>query len=156
MVDALAADPVAAFDLDVAWNRARFTGNAAEGDFIPGAPDAVVAAGVSVERYGPWSGALFFRYIGSYPLTEDNKVRSSSQAILDAQIGYEIARNMTLRLDVFNLFNRDVNDITYYYPSRLPDEPPEGVADVISIRAKSAAFGCRLPTVSRFLRVLPK
>ncbi len=118
------------FDLDVAWNRARFTGNAAEGDFIPGAPDAVVAAGVSVERYGPWSGALFFRYIGSYPLTEDNKVRSSSQAILDAQIGYEIARNTTLRLDVFNLFNRDVNDITYYYPSRLPDEPPEGVADV--------------------------
>jgi hypothetical protein len=35
-----------------------------------------------------------------------------------------------VRLDVFNLFNAKTNDITYYYESRLPGEPPEGVADV--------------------------
>jgi hypothetical protein len=89
-------------DLDVAFNHARFTGSAPEGDYIPGAPDAVVSAGIAVDRYGPWSGAVFLRYIGSYPLSEDNSVRSNAQN----------------------------NDITYFYESRLPGEPSAGVADV--------------------------
>ena len=116
-------------DLDLAWNHARFTEDAPEGNYVPGAPDWVVAAGVSVPRYGPWSGALFMRYIGSYPLTEDNSVRSDAQTVFDAQVGYELARNLLLRLDVFNLFNTETNDISYYYTSRLPGEPPQGVDD---------------------------
>ncbi|HQR57133.1 MAG TPA: TonB-dependent receptor [Burkholderiaceae bacterium] len=116
-------------DLDLSWNHARFTEDAPEGDFVPGAPDWVVAAGVSVPRYGPWSGAVFLRYIGSYPLTEDNSVRSDPQTVIDAQVGYELARGLQLRLDVFNLFNAATNDITYYYTSRLPGEPAAGVDD---------------------------
>jgi len=118
------------FDLDFAWNRARFTGNAPEGNYIPGAPDTVVSAGVAVERYGPWSGALFLRYIGAYPLVEDNSVRADASTVVDGQIGYEIARGLQLRLDVFNLFNARTSDISYFYTSRLPGEPPEGVDDV--------------------------
>jgi hypothetical protein len=117
-------------DLDVAWNHARFTGDAPEGNFIPGAPDTVISAGLAVDRYGPWSGALFMRYIGSYPLVEDNSVRSDASTTFDAQVGCEIARNTKLRLDVFNLFNSQTSDIAYYYASRLPGEPPEGVNDV--------------------------
>ncbi len=79
---------------------------------------------------------------------EDNTVRSNAQAIFDAQIGYEIARNTTLRLDVFNLFNRDVNDITYFYQSRLPGEPPEGVADVHFHPGEERSF--RLSLTYRF------
>jgi len=30
---------------------------------------------------------------------------------------------------VFNIFNSKTNDITYYYKSRLPGEPAEGVLD---------------------------
>ncbi len=116
-------------DLDVAWNHARFTEEAPEGNYVPGAPDWVVAAGVSVPRYGPWSGAMFLRYIGSYPLTEDNRVRSEAQTVVDAQLGYALARGLQLRLDVFNLFNAQTNDISYYYTSRLPGEPPQGVDD---------------------------
>ncbi len=116
-------------DLDVALTHARFTGNAPEGNYIPGAPDAVVSAGVAVDRYGPWSGAVFLRYIGPFPLAEDNSVRSDAQTTVDAQIGYELLRDLRLRLDVFNLFNAQNNDITYYYESRLPGEPAAGVAD---------------------------
>ncbi len=115
-------------DLDVAWNHARFSNDAPEGSYIPGAPDTVISAGVAVDKYGPWSGALFMRYIGAYPLLEDNSVRSAASTVFDAQVGYEIARNTRLRLDVFNLFNAQTNDITYYYESRLPGEPA-GVAD---------------------------
>jgi outer membrane receptor protein involved in Fe transport len=116
-------------DLDVAWNHARFTGNAPEGNHVPGAPDAVVSAGVAVDRYGPWSGSVFLRYIGAYPLTEDNSVRSDAQTTVDAQVGYELLRDLRLRVDVFNLFDAKNNDITYYYESRLTGEPAAGVAD---------------------------
>ncbi|MBN8511006.1 MAG: TonB-dependent receptor [Burkholderiales bacterium] len=116
-------------DLDVAWNHARFSESAPEGNYVPGAPDWVVAAGVSVPRYGPWSGAVFLRCIGSYPLTEDNSVRADAQTVVDAQVGYELAPGLQLRLDVFNLFNADTWDISYYYSSRLPGEPAAGVDD---------------------------
>jgi len=117
-------------DLDVAWNRARFTGDAPEGNYIPGAPDTVISAGVAVDNYKGWSGGVFLRYIGSYPLVEDNSVRSDASTVVDAQVGYEIARNTKLWLDVFNLFNTQTSDVAYYYTSRLPGEPPEGVNDV--------------------------
>jgi len=117
-------------DLDLAWNRARFSDGAREGDYIPGAPDSVIAAGVAVDRYGPWSGGVFLRYIGAYPLIEDNSVRSAASTVVDAQVGYEIAPKTRLRLDVFNVFNARTSDITYYYASRLPGEPPEGVNDI--------------------------
>jgi outer membrane receptor protein involved in Fe transport len=117
-------------DLDVAWNHARFEGDAPEGNYVPGAPDTVVSAGVAVNDYKNWSGAVFLRYIGSYPLIESNAVRSDSSTVVDAQVGYAVARNTKVRLDVFNLFNAKTNDITYYYASRLPGEAPEGVEDV--------------------------
>ena len=46
------------------------------------------------------------------------------------QVGYDILTNTRLRLDVFNLFNAQTSDITYYYTSRLPGEPVEGVNDI--------------------------
>ena len=116
-------------DFDFAWNHARFTGSAPEGDHVPGAPEVVAQLGFAVERYGPWSGAVFARYIGPYPLIKDNSLRSNSQALFDAQVGYAFTRNLKLRLDGFNLFNRQTNDITYYYTSRLQGEPPQGVGD---------------------------
>jgi hypothetical protein len=33
-------------------------------------------------------------------------------------------------LEAFNLFDADVSDIDYFYTSRLPGEPQEGVEDV--------------------------
>jgi outer membrane receptor protein involved in Fe transport len=116
-------------DFDFAWNHARFTGSAEEGNHVPGAPDVVAQFGVAVQEYGPWSGALFMRYIGSYPLIEDNSFRSDPQTVFDAQLGYRIGDSVRLRLDIFNLFNQKTNDITYYYTSRLPGEPTDGVAD---------------------------
>jgi hypothetical protein len=72
---------------------------------------------------------LFLSYIGAYPLTEDNRVRSDAQTVLDAQVGYALAPGLQLRLDVFSLFNARTDDISYYYASRLPGEPPQGVED---------------------------
>lgn len=37
---------------------------------------------------------------------------------------------MTLTGNVLNLFESKDNDITYFYASRLPGEPAEGVDDI--------------------------
>jgi hypothetical protein len=117
-------------DLDVAWNHARFTESAPEGDYIPGAPDTVVSAGVAVENFKGWGGALFLRYIGAYPLNEANSVRAEASTVVDGQVSYLIMPRLRLRLDVFNLLNAQTSDIAYFYASRLPNEPAEGVEDI--------------------------
>ncbi len=117
------------FDLDVAWNHARFQNDAPAGNYILGAPGSVISAGAAIDHYGPWSGALFMRYIGSYPLIEDNSVRAASSTVFDGQVGYEVARNTRLRLDVFNIFDTKTNEINYFYASRLPGEPADGILD---------------------------
>jgi len=116
-------------DVDFAWNHARYVGDVSGGNYIPGAPDIVASAGLAVQQVGPWSGAVLWRYIGTYPLIEDNSVRSSPQSVVDAQVGYLFTPALKLRLDVFNVFNAQTNDISYYYVSRLPGEPAAGVAD---------------------------
>ena len=116
-------------DLDLAWNHARFSENAPEGNFIPGAPSSVMSAGIAVDRHGAWSGALFMTYIGSYPLIEDNSIRSKSNTTFDGQIAYALTPKAKVRFDVFNILDTQNNDITYYYTSRLPGEPAQGMAD---------------------------
>jgi hypothetical protein len=58
-----------------------------------------------------------------------NSVRSQAQTVVDAQVGYETATDWRLRLDIFNLFNSQTNDVAYFYESRLPGKP-NGVEDI--------------------------
>jgi outer membrane receptor protein involved in Fe transport len=119
-------------------SRAQFTGNDANasgipGNSIPGSIDKVASFGVTAKDLGPWSGALFMRYFGPRPLTEDNSERSSSSLLWSARASYKFDPRTQINLDVLNLFNRKANDIEYFYVSRLnnanPAEPAGGVAD---------------------------
>jgi hypothetical protein len=132
--------PWLAFDLTAAFTRARFTDDDPAGDYIPGAPDAVVSAGLTIDNVDGWFGSLRWRYFGARPLTEDNSVRSRSTSLLNGRIGYAITPKVRAWLDVFNILNSRDHDIDYYYVSRLPGEPPEGVADVHFHPVESRAF----------------
>ena len=111
-----------AFDADLAWSHARFSESAPEGDYIPGAVVTTANIGVTVDSLGPWFGALRFRYFGPRPLVEDNSVRSQSSALTNLRVGYRIDARTQLALDVFNLFDSQVNDIEYWYDSQLRNE----------------------------------
>ncbi len=121
-------------DLDLAWSRARF--DEIQGDepnagrHVPGSVQRVAALGITFNDLGPWFGQLQLRYFGPRPLIEDNSVRSDGTTLAYARIGYQLSPNARLSLDVFNLFDAEVSDIDYYYASRLPDEPAEGVLDI--------------------------
>ena len=75
-------------------------------------------------------GSLQLRYLGPRALTEDNSVRSNSSTLTNLRVGYSSGPRPELTLDVFNLSNRQANDIQYYYESRLPGEAAGGVADL--------------------------
>jgi hypothetical protein len=123
--------PQLALDLDVSLAHARFTGVAIGADRIPGAIENVVAGGIAWNAAGRGAfGGIRLRRFGSYPLTEDNRVRASSSSLVSVDGGYLLRSGLRVQLTVLNLFNATANDIQYYYISRLQGEPAGGVDDV--------------------------
>jgi outer membrane receptor protein involved in Fe transport len=118
-----------AVDTSIALTRARFTDANAAGPLIPGAPNHVASAGVTVDGPGGWFGSLRWRYFGPRPLVEDNGVRSQSTSLVNARIGYAFDKRTRLSLDAYNLLDRKNSDIDYFYESRLAGESAP-VADV--------------------------
>ena len=137
--------PWLTLDADLAFSQARFTDADSAGEHIPGAARAIVSAGAAVGRSHGVLGDLRVRYFGPRPLMENNTVRSDSTHIVNAQVGYRFAKGLRITLDVFNLFNSPASDIDYYYASRLPGEPLEGVLDVHThpITPRMARVGVR-------------
>jgi outer membrane receptor protein involved in Fe transport len=117
-------------DFDLALSSARFTTDpAAEGDRIPGAVDRTVSAGIGYGGREGWSGELRLRHFGPRPLVTDGSQRSAASTLVNARVGYAVARQGRINLEILNLFNRKVDDITYFYTSRLAGEPAAGVDD---------------------------
>jgi outer membrane receptor protein involved in Fe transport len=127
------ATPWLLLDADIAVSRAEFTSPQGDtpnaGRYVPGSVETVVSLGAVISDRGPWSGQFQLRYFGPRPLIEDNSQRSDPTTLAYLRVGYQINRSTKLALDVFNLFDSKASDIDYYYASRLPSEPAEGVAD---------------------------
>lgn len=112
-----------AIDADLAWSHARFRDhNPVVGDHIPGAVTTTANIGLTLDHLGPWFGALRLRYFGPRPLVEDDSVRSRASALTNLRVGYKIDQRTQLALDVYNLFDRQANDIEYWYDSQLRGE----------------------------------
>ncbi len=116
-------------DVDLSVSRARFRDADADGDRIPGAVERVFAGGATIEGAGPVFGALRLRYFGARDLIEDGSIRSAPTTLVNAQAGVRLSDRARLVADVFNLFDRRVSDIDYFYASRLAAEA-EPVDDV--------------------------
>ena len=111
-----------AIDVDLAVSHARFRDSDVAGNYIPGAVSSTANLGVTIDQLGPWFGALRFRYFGPRPLIEDNSVRSSGSALTNLRLGYKFDKRTQVALDAYNLFDRKVNDIEYWYESQLSNE----------------------------------
>ncbi len=117
-------------DASYAYSRARFTDDDPAGDRIPGAIEGVFAAGVTVQALRRWSGSLRVRWFGERPLVEDDSVRSQSSTLFNADLAFHVRPGWSIQASVFNLFDAEVADVDYFYASRLPGEPFEGVDDI--------------------------
>ncbi len=119
--------PVDAVTLDgsASYTRARFRG----GDRIPGAVGEVLSGGATADLGRGLSAAIRLRHFGAAPLIEDGSVRSDATTLVNLGAYYEFDGGR-LALDLFNLFDARESDISYFYASRLPAEPTDGVEDV--------------------------
>jgi hypothetical protein len=125
--------PWLTMDLDLSFSQARFKDLPAGEDFVPGALNRVISAGMGVHpppgvSAGPF-GSLRLRHFGPRPLIEDNSVQSEQTSIVNGEVGYKFSERIRLTLEGFNLFDADVSDIDYFFESRLRDEP-EPVEDI--------------------------
>lgn len=117
------------FDFDATFTDAAFTDDDSAGREIPGAVERTVAAGLA------WQGAavsagLRWRYFGGGALIEDGSVRADSASLVNAELGYTFSPRLRLGLEIFNLTDTQAGDIQYFYASRLPGEPAEGIEDI--------------------------
>jgi hypothetical protein len=138
--------PWLTLDADLAWTHAEFTDHDPIGNDIPGALDRVISAGLSVAPRRPIFGSIRVRHFGPRPLIEDNSVQSTSTTLWNGEVGYQISSRARLVLEVFNVFDVEASDIDYFYASRLPGEPAEGIDDIHTHPAlpRSAWFGVRV------------
>jgi hypothetical protein len=117
-------------DADVSFSRARFADADLAGDRIPGALDRVVSGGITVESRSPVSGSVRIRHFGPRPLIEDASVQSDGTTLWNAEVGWRLSPRVRVAIEMFNLLDAKVADIDYFYTSRLPGEPAQGVEDV--------------------------
>ena len=117
-------------EVDLSFSRARFSDVDPAGSFIPGALDRVVGGALTVEPTRRVFGSVRLRHFGPRPLIEDASVLSASTTIWNGEVGFRVNERMNITVEGFNLLNSDVSDIDYFYLSRLPGEPLEGVEDI--------------------------
>jgi outer membrane receptor protein involved in Fe transport len=121
--------PWLTFDGDASWSHARFSNGETKGMYVPEAVGVVLSGGASIDNYKRMFGSLRLRYFGPRTLIEDNSIQSKATTLLNAEAGYQVTKAMRINLELFNLTNETVSDIDYYFTSRLPGEPLEGVED---------------------------
>jgi outer membrane receptor protein involved in Fe transport len=55
-------------------------------------------------------------------LIEDDSVRSSGTTLVNVEAGYRLSERWKVSASIYNLFDRQDNDITYFYESQLAAE----------------------------------
>lgn len=133
---------------DLSFARPRYRTNnltayGLNGHYIADAPFFTYSAGILVNNLGRWSGSLQWRRLGTHPLSDGDKYpQDNGYSEFNLDVTYALPRGWKLGVSVLNLLNSKDNAADYYYTTRLPGEPPEGVTDfqVHPLDRRSARF----------------
>ncbi len=110
-----------AFDADLAFTHARYTGQTLAGDRIANSISAVATAGIMLKLTSGWSSCLRARYFGPQPLNENASITAPESLTFNARLARRLG-NWEFALDVLNVFDRENYDVAYAYESRLATE----------------------------------
>jgi outer membrane receptor protein involved in Fe transport len=109
--------------------------------YIPNAPNFIGSFGAIVDNLGPWFGGVEMRWLGGYPLVEDNSLRSSGYKEINLDVGYKINEKMKIQISVFNLFNTHAAASQYAYEYQVsPTAAPQFGATYHPLEPLSARF----------------
>jgi outer membrane receptor protein involved in Fe transport len=113
------------------------------GPYIADAPNFIYSAGVLVDGLGHWSGGLQWRRLGTHHLSDgDAYPKDNGYSEFNLDVSYALSAHWKFGVSVFNLFDSKDEAADYYYTSRLPGEPAEGVTgfQVHPLEPRSARF----------------
>lgn len=109
-----------------AYTRARFRDGPEQ--FIPNAVPTVFSAELKLRPIENLTSSIILRHVGAAPLIEDNSVRSDSVTTVNWG-GFYRWGQFTFAVEVLNVLNTRDADISYFFESRLENEPAP-VADI--------------------------
>lgn len=136
------------FDAALTASHARFV-DAPGADRVPGALDSTAEVGATA-LFDTWNASMRVRHLGPHALGEDNSVRSSGTTLVNLRTAWTPRQWGDGRLEVFaellNAFDSRRKDVDYFYASRLPGEPAEGVEGLHSrvVEPRSLRVGVRV------------
>lgn len=116
-------------DADLALTQSRFTDVPASGREIPNSVGRVLTAGATINWPNGVFGVLRLRHFGDSPLEESGQHKADATTLINFSTGYQHER-FKLAVEVLNLFDSRDPDISYFYGSRLPNEPAGGIEDI--------------------------
>ncbi|MBN2701896.1 MAG: TonB-dependent receptor, partial [Methylothermaceae bacterium] len=120
--------PWLTLDFDLALTQAYFEDT--DDDNIPNSVGRVVTGGATVDLPNGVFGSMRVRHFGAVPLNEQGTVDADSTTVVNLGLGWRWRDRLRVELNVLNLFDSPDSDISYFYASRLPGEPAEGVEDI--------------------------
>ena len=115
-------------DGEFAATHARFR-DSGDLDHIPDSVPWMGNVGLTVGKTEGLFANVRARFFAKRPLVEDESVEGRDSFLVNGAVGYRTER-WEVAVECLNLFDRKDNDIEYYYTSRLPGEPEEGVDDI--------------------------
>jgi len=104
-------------DLDLSWVRARYVdanANGGPGNEIPNAVPRVFSFAATYKPDDRTTLGWTTRYIGRYPIVQDNSLPLAPSAITTNLLGqYRISKALTFHAEALNVFDRKFFDIEY-------------------------------------------
>jgi outer membrane receptor protein involved in Fe transport len=121
--------------VDAVWtgSEAHYEGLPPGQNFVPGALESSGELGVSA-IFPEFNAAARARYLGPHPLIEDNSVRGESTLLVNLRAAWT-PRNLAgfeFYGELLNAFDSKRHDIDYFYATRFPGEPAEGIEGGVS------------------------
>jgi outer membrane receptor protein involved in Fe transport len=111
------------------------------GLYIANAPRFIGSVGAIVDNLGPWFGGAELRWLGGYPLVEDNSLRSKGYKEVNLDVGYKFNEKLKFQLSIFNLFNTHAAASQYAYDYQsTPTSSPEFGSTYHPLEPLSARF----------------
>jgi outer membrane receptor protein involved in Fe transport len=114
--------------VDAVWTASdsRYVGLPEGEDFVPGALESAGELGLSA-IFPDWNAAARFRYLGPHPLIEDNSQRGEETLLFNLRAAWTGFEGWEIYGELLNALDSKAHDIDYFYATRLPSEPPEGI-----------------------------
>jgi outer membrane receptor protein involved in Fe transport len=135
-----------AFDGVWSGSSSHYVGLPKGQDFVPGALESAGELGVSA-IFHEFNAAARLRYLGPHPLIEDNSVRGEQTVLVNLRAAWSpgFLDGFEFYGELLNALDAHTHDVDYFYETRFPGEPPEGVLDSVSrvVEPRQVRFGVR-------------